>query len=299
MGRLPLSGFISSGLLKIGAGARHHIRYTRSRVIFKPLLQHLQFTGRLRRSDLIATIDDFHHARSVIAPSCQLLYRPREVNFIADFLAGQGSKFLLDLHKQGLDLPGGPTRISATPPIPLLLKQQAILFGTHRAGQTVMCLVERVTCTMSRLVDVTRHPDEYIGTCCPVEVRRSDSSRSVKTKMCKGLFPLMADGDQTCDTQEIDQHQTGHLLEENSKKLDNSSPAAESQTYTKHEEIKAMPMHNPTTANANSSTCYSGKRQQKISHIIVQPILKVRTAGQHSTMTSLQQTNVKAKKLIS
>ena len=67
----------------------------------KPLLQHLQFTGRLRRSDLISTIDDFHQARSLIAPSCQLLYRPREVNFIADFLAGQGSRFLLDLHRRG------------------------------------------------------------------------------------------------------------------------------------------------------------------------------------------------------
>ena len=31
----------------------------------KPLLQHLQFTGRLRRSDLIATIDNFHHTFSL------------------------------------------------------------------------------------------------------------------------------------------------------------------------------------------------------------------------------------------
>ena len=60
----------------------------------KPLLQHLQFTGRLRRSDLISTIDDFHQARSLIAPSCQLLYRPREANFLADYLAGQGSRYI-------------------------------------------------------------------------------------------------------------------------------------------------------------------------------------------------------------
>ena len=36
----------------------------------KPLLQHLQFTGRLRRSDLISTIDDFHQARSLIVNFC-------------------------------------------------------------------------------------------------------------------------------------------------------------------------------------------------------------------------------------
>ena len=71
----------------------------------KPLLQHLQFTGRLRRSDLISTIDDFHQARSLLAPSCQLLYRPREVNFIADFLAGQGSRFLIRSPQTGTSFP--------------------------------------------------------------------------------------------------------------------------------------------------------------------------------------------------
>ena len=113
----------------------------------KPLLQHLQFTGRLRRPDLITTIDNFHQTRSLIAPACQMLYRPREANFIADYLAGQGSKFLLDLHKRGLVMPEYPLRLDATPPISLLLKQQAVLLGTHRAGKTVMCLVEQVTCS--------------------------------------------------------------------------------------------------------------------------------------------------------
>ena len=129
----------------------------------KPLLQHLQFTGRLRRSDLITTIDNFHQTRSLIAPACQMLYRPREANFIADYLAGQGSKFLLDLHKRGLVMPEHPLRLDATPPISLLLKQQAVLLGTHKAGKTVMCLVEQVTCSSVFLYGAMRHPDERIS----------------------------------------------------------------------------------------------------------------------------------------
>ena len=129
----------------------------------KPLLQHLQFMGRLRRSDLITTIDNFHQTRSLIAPACQMLYRPREANFIADYLAGQGSKFLLDLHKRGLVMPEHPLRLDATPPISLLLKQQAVLLGTHKAGKTVMCLVEQVTCSSVFLYGAMRHPDERIS----------------------------------------------------------------------------------------------------------------------------------------
>ena len=61
----------------------------------KPILQHLQFTGRFRRQDLISAIDHFHLTRSLFAPKVRLIYRPREVNFVADYLAGQGGKHLL------------------------------------------------------------------------------------------------------------------------------------------------------------------------------------------------------------
>ena len=97
------------------------------------------------------------------APFCQMLYRPREANFIADYLAGQGSKFLLDLHKRGLVMPEHPLRLDATPPISVLLKQQAVLLGTHKAGKTVMCLVEQVTCSSVFLYGAMRHPDERIS----------------------------------------------------------------------------------------------------------------------------------------
>ena len=126
-------------------------------------MQHLQFTGRLRRADLISTIDDFHQAHSLIAPSSQLLYRPREANFIADYLAGQGSRYLLDLQEQEKPLPEHPVRINSSPPLALLLKQQAMIGGTHRAGRMVLCLMERIACTVSQLRSYTRHTDDKIA----------------------------------------------------------------------------------------------------------------------------------------
>ena len=149
----------------------------------KPLLQHLQFTGRLRRPDLISAIDDFHQAHSLIAPSCQMLYRPREANFLADYLAGKGSRYLLDLHRNGHAFPDAPTRVQATLPIDLLLRQQAILLGTHCSGKTVLCLVERTSCTSADLLDYTRHTDEHIAR----------SAAQLLTATRSGVCPLVVE----------------------------------------------------------------------------------------------------------
>ncbi|KAL9970049.1 hypothetical protein ACROYT_G022363 [Oculina patagonica] len=49
---------------------------------------------------------------------------------------------------RGLVMPEHPLRLDATPPIPLLLKQNAVLLGTSQGkAKTVMCLVEQVTCS--------------------------------------------------------------------------------------------------------------------------------------------------------
>ncbi len=53
----------------------------------KPLIHHLQFAGRFRRSDLVTVVDRFHKLKSRPAPAAQPEYRPREANFLADFLA--------------------------------------------------------------------------------------------------------------------------------------------------------------------------------------------------------------------
>ena len=57
----------------------------------KPLIHHLQCAGRFRRSDLVTVVDRFHRLKSRLAPSAQPEYRPREANFLADYLAGEAS----------------------------------------------------------------------------------------------------------------------------------------------------------------------------------------------------------------
>ena len=57
----------------------------------KPLLQHLDFRWRFRRSDLIGLVHQFHAKRSRIAPDSITEYRPREANALADYFAGQAS----------------------------------------------------------------------------------------------------------------------------------------------------------------------------------------------------------------
>ena len=71
----------------------------------KPLISHLQFQGRFRRPDLTSVIDHFHQRRSRIASLSTTEYRLREVNFVADHLAGSGSVYLLHLHQAQSQLP--------------------------------------------------------------------------------------------------------------------------------------------------------------------------------------------------
>ena len=55
--------------------------------------------------------------------------------------------------------------------------------GTHQAGRTVMCLLEQVTCTVSDLLDITRHSDEHIA--------RGAAHLLTATKSCAG--PLVVE----------------------------------------------------------------------------------------------------------
>lgn len=59
----------------------------------KPLLSHLSFQSRFRRCDLVPIIDRFHERRSRIAPNSMTENRPREANFVSDYLSGQGSGY--------------------------------------------------------------------------------------------------------------------------------------------------------------------------------------------------------------
>ena len=114
----------------------------------KPLISHLQFQGRFRRSDLTSIIHRFHQKRSRIAPLSAAEYRPREANFVADYLAGQGSAYLLLQQQELAQLPNAPVSLDVAPPYELLLKNHAVIAGFHDGGRFVLTLLEVPSCTV-------------------------------------------------------------------------------------------------------------------------------------------------------
>ena len=111
-----------------------------------PLLSHLRFQTRLRRQDLIPVINRFHARRSRLAPHSATEYRPREANFVADYLAGQGSAALLQ-QKGQIGLPSIIREHQVDPPYELLLRHNASIAGKHAAGKFVIALSELPDCT--------------------------------------------------------------------------------------------------------------------------------------------------------
>ena len=108
----------------------------------KPLVNHLQFHGRFRRPDLTYIIDQFHQRRSRIAPLSTTEYRPREANFVADYLAGQGSAYLLQMQQERADCPTQPVCLDVSPPYELLSQNHAVIAGLHAGGKFVLALLE-------------------------------------------------------------------------------------------------------------------------------------------------------------
>ena len=120
----------------------------------KPLVSHLQFQGRFRRPGLTSIIDRFHQKRSRIAPLSAAEYRPREANFVADYLAGQGSAYLLLLQQEHTQLPNEPVCLDVAPPYELLLKNHAVIAGFHAGGKFVLTLLEMPSCAIDDIARI-------------------------------------------------------------------------------------------------------------------------------------------------
>ena len=125
-----------------------------------PLLSNLRFQTRFRRPDLVAVINRFHTKRSRLAPSSATEYRPREANFIADYLAGRGSTFLLH-HTEDSAAFQGIIEHDIDPPYELLLQHNASIFGKHAAGKTILVLREAPACSALTLSQVVPQVDEH------------------------------------------------------------------------------------------------------------------------------------------
>ena len=120
----------------------------------KPLVNHLQFHGRFRRPDLTYIIDQFHQRRSRIAPLSTTEYRPREANFVADYLAGQGSAYLLLMQQERADCPIEPVCLDVSPPYELLLQNHAVIAGLHAGGKYFLALLEMPGCTVEEMARI-------------------------------------------------------------------------------------------------------------------------------------------------
>ena len=128
----------------------------------KPLVSHLQFQSRFRRPDLTPVIDQFHQRRSRLAPLSTTEYRPREANFVADYLAGQGSAYLLQRRRSQAHLPAAPEYLDIAPPYELLLKKHASIAGPHAGGKLVLALIELPGCTLDDLACVMQALDPRV-----------------------------------------------------------------------------------------------------------------------------------------
>ena len=115
----------------------------------KPLIHHLQFAGRFRRSDLVEVLDRFHRLKSRLAPTAQPEYRPREANFLADYLAGEASGSLKSAGRCPVDQFTRTQRLEVTLPYELLLAKQAVILGQHQQGRTILALRKIPSCDIS------------------------------------------------------------------------------------------------------------------------------------------------------
>ncbi len=109
----------------------------------KPLIHHLQFAGRFRRSDLVAVVDRFHRLKSRLAPKAQPEYRPREAKNLADYLAGKASKSLRGATLVPVAQGTQCCRLDFGLPYELLLTNQAVILGKHQNGRVVLSIVEK------------------------------------------------------------------------------------------------------------------------------------------------------------
>lgn len=144
-----------------------------------PLLNHLRFQSRFRRHDLVPVINRFHSMRSHLAPHSAVEYRPREANFVADYLAGQASALLLEQLKSG-DSPLPIQEHSVDPPYELLLQNNASILGRHVDGKFVIALRKIPDCTFEELSHLVPQVEPHVQrTLCEIALATQKFSQAL------------------------------------------------------------------------------------------------------------------------
>ena len=76
-------------------------------------------------------------------------YRPREANFLADYLAGEASGSLKSASRCPTEQLTRTHRLEVALPYELLLAEQAVILGQHQHGRTILALREIPSCDLS------------------------------------------------------------------------------------------------------------------------------------------------------
>lgn len=112
-----------------------------------PLVKHMAFAGRMRRLDLQPIIRRIRAKQSRYFDFGIWMYRPREANVVADYLAGQASKFALTM--QGSNC--SPIAVQVDAPYDLAISTGAIVLEEKSQGPTILILRECPCCDVEQV----------------------------------------------------------------------------------------------------------------------------------------------------
>ena len=103
-----------------------------------PIVKHLAFAGRFRRIDLQPIIQQIRRKQSRFFDHGKWVYRPREANILADYLAGVASRAAQAFPAHTSE----PTEIAVEAPYQLAMRSGAIVLEERPRGVTILLLIE-------------------------------------------------------------------------------------------------------------------------------------------------------------
>ena len=119
-----------------------------------PIVKHLAFAGRFRRIDLQPIIQRIRRKQSRYFDLGKWLYRPREANILADYLAGVASKAAMTM----ADSQSNSVEIPVEAPYQIALQAGAIVLDEKPPGITYLLLTETADISVREVLQFARQP---------------------------------------------------------------------------------------------------------------------------------------------
>ena len=119
-----------------------------------PIVKHFAFAGRFRRIDLQPIIRRIRKKQSRYFDLGKWLYRPREANILADYLAGVASKAAIMM----ADSQSNPVEIPVEAPYRIALQAGAIVLDEKPPGITFLLLTETADISVREVLQFARQP---------------------------------------------------------------------------------------------------------------------------------------------